>query len=170
MSGLFRGVTLIAATVSTGLMAGLFYAFAYSVMPGLGGTDDRTFIDSMQRINKAILNGWFMMIFAGALIFTVLAGILFIGEGWRRVLPWIGAALFLYILTLVITVGVNVPLNDKLADAGDPNSIRDLAAVRNHFESTWVIWNIARAVTCTAAFACLTWALVVYGQVTKTNT
>lgn len=37
-------------------MAGLFYAFAVSVMPGLRTADDQTFIDAMQRINVP-LNG-----------------------------------------------------------------------------------------------------------------
>ena len=64
------------ATVTMGLMAGLFSAFAYSVMPGLGQTDGRTFVDAMQRINVAILNGWFFIIFIGAMVFTALAGVL----------------------------------------------------------------------------------------------
>ena len=59
-------------------------------------------------------------------------------------LPWIAAALVLYVATLVITIGFNVPLNNELAAAGDPDRIRDLAAVRERFEAAWVRWNIAR--------------------------
>jgi uncharacterized membrane protein len=39
-----------------------------------------------------------------------------------------------------------------------------LAAVRAHFEATWVRWNIVRAVLNAGAFGCLLWALVVHGR------
>jgi Anthrone oxygenase len=58
-------------------------------------------------------------------------------------------------------------LNDDLKAAGDPDRIADLAAVRDAFHETrWVAWNIVRAVATTAAFVCLTWALVLHGRVT----
>ncbi|MGW7259301.1 hypothetical protein [Streptomyces sp. NPDC054834] len=60
--------SLLAATVATGLMAGLFAAFAYAVMPGLHRGDDRTFVTAMQQNNEATLNGWFMMCFLGAIV------------------------------------------------------------------------------------------------------
>jgi uncharacterized membrane protein len=45
-----------AALRAMGLIAGLFYAYACSVMPGLADADDRTVIDAMQQINEAIEN------------------------------------------------------------------------------------------------------------------
>ncbi|MGH3964483.1 MAG: anthrone oxygenase family protein [Pseudonocardiaceae bacterium] len=65
---------------------------------------------------------------------------------------------------LIFTVGMNVPLNDALAAAGSPDRAADLAQVRASFEAAWVRWNIARAVAFTAAFGCLTWALMIYGR------
>ena len=53
-----RIVVLAGGTFSTGLVAGLFFAYACSGMPGLGATDDRTLIGAMQSINRKILNGW----------------------------------------------------------------------------------------------------------------
>lgn len=164
MLELFRCGALAAATITTGLMAGLYYAYAYSVMPGLSRTDDRTFVSAMQQINVAIINPWFFICFFGALVFTVLAAVLHLRGDGRGVLPWIAAALVLYVATLVITIGFNVPLNDELAAAGDPDRTADLAAVRERFEAVWVRWNIARAVACTAAFGCLSWALVLHGR------
>jgi len=164
MSELLRGATLIGATVTTGLMAGLFYSFAYSVMPGLHRSDDRTFVTAMQRINVAILNGWFAIIFGGALVLTAAATVLHVRGDGRSVLPWVAAALVLYVAALAITFGVNVPLNNALAAAGDPDRIADFAAVRERFETAWVRWNIARTVACMAAFGCLTWALVLHGR------
>ncbi|NGN66352.1 DUF1772 domain-containing protein [Streptomyces sp. A7024] len=156
-------VTLLAATLATGLMAGLFAGFAYAVMPGLGRSSDRTAVEAMQNINKAILNPAFMLPFMGAVPLLVLATVLaWRGQG-RAALPWIIAALVLYLVAFGITSAVNVPLNDQLAKAVSPDEGAKLAAARGDFESTWVTWNLIRALVHTAAFCCLLWGLVVYG-------
>lgn len=161
MLALFRTVTLVASVLTMGLSAGLFYAFSCSVMLGLNQADDRTFVVAMQRINVAILNPWFMLSFLGAMVFTILAGILRIaGEGGGGVLPWIIAAAVLYVVVLGVTGGINVPLNNQLLAAGDT----DFAAARAVFESTWNRWNLVRAIASSAAFGCLTWALVLHGR------
>jgi uncharacterized membrane protein len=161
---MFRGATLIGATLATGLVAGLLYSFTIAVMPALRRSSDRTFVETMQRINVAILNGWFALAFGGALVLTILAGVLHVSAGTRSVLPWIVAGAVLYLTVLVITMRANVPLNDQLDAAGPPDRIPDLAAVRSGFEDAWVRWNVARTLTCTAAFGCLSWALVLYGR------
>jgi len=161
---LARGATLVVATMAMGLIAGLFYAYACSAMLGLRRTDDRTFIDVMQRINIAIQNGWFILSFFGALVFTSLAAVLHVFGGERSALLPVAVALVLYVVALVITYRVNIPLNNELERAGQPDRIVDPAAVRERFEMTWVRWNIARAVLCTAAFGCLCWALILHGR------
>ena len=65
----------------------------------------------------------------------------------------------LYGISLLIAAAVNVPLNNRLAAAGDPAKIADPAAVRERFEQAWVTWNIARTLAATAALACLGLAL-----------
>ncbi|MGW7480044.1 anthrone oxygenase family protein [Nonomuraea muscovyensis] len=55
-------------------------------------------------------------------------------------------------------------MNDRLAQAGDPAKIADLAAVREWFEARWVTWNIVRALAAAGSFGCLIWALVVHGH------
>jgi uncharacterized membrane protein len=140
-------------------MAGLFCAFAYAVMPGLAQTDNRSFISSMQRINAVIVNPLFLLIFFGGLVFTALAAVLYRDH---RMFWWILAGAGFYVLALVITIGFNIPLNNQLDVAGDPATIADPAAVRDGFESTWVRWNVVRAVLNTAAFATL-----VVGAITR---
>ncbi|RAO48071.1 hypothetical protein GAR06_02066 [Micromonospora saelicesensis] len=160
--GVLSTVSLFAATVTTGLTAGLFAAFAYAVMPGLARTDDRTLVLAMRRINESILNGWFAVCFGGALLFTLLAAALHLGAERRAVLPWIVAGLLLYLVVLGVTAVVNVPLNNVLARAGDDDT--DLAALRARFEVTWVRGNVVRAVASTGAFGLLAWALVAEGR------
>jgi uncharacterized membrane protein len=148
---------LVAAVITNGLMAGLFAAYSYAVMPGLGRAGDRTFVEAMQQTNAAILNGWFGICFGGAVVFAAVAVVLHRG---RPGLGWILAGLVLYVAVLVVTFAVNVPLNDALAAAGNA----DPAGVRARFEGTWVRWNVVRAVLSTGAFGCLTWALATVGR------
>jgi uncharacterized membrane protein len=165
MLELFRGLALIVATLTTGFMAGVFGLYAHTLMPGLGRTDDRTFVGAFQSIDRAIINPLFIATFVGALVFTGIAALLHLGGDGRAVLPWIVTALVLYLATFAITVVVNVPLNDGIKAAGNPDQITDLAAVRARFdEAKWVRWNLVRAVASLVAFGCLAWALVQYGH------
>jgi uncharacterized membrane protein len=75
------------------------------------------------------------------------------------------AAFALYLFVVVSTLAVNVPRNDEIKRAGDPDEIADLGAVRQRFdERRWMRWNAARAVMSLAAFACLLWALVEFSR------
>jgi uncharacterized membrane protein len=158
-----KTATLLAAVITMGLADGTFALFAHTIMPALKKTDDRTFVAAFQSIDRAIINPWFMLTaFAGALLFTAAA--LAAHQG-AAALPWIAAALALYLVAVVVTVAVNVPLNDAIKAARDPSRISDLAAVREHFnEARWAAWNLVRVATTTAAFGCLAWALVLYGR------
>ncbi|MFB9236322.1 DUF1772 domain-containing protein [Plantactinospora siamensis] len=160
MTNGLRVATLAAATLTTGLVAGLFYAYSCSVMLALARTDDRSFVAVMQLINRRILNGWFLSAFVGALLLLALASALHLPRDARSTLPWLVAALALYVLTVGVTGAVNVPLNDRLEAAGDPARIADPAAVRAAFEAQWVRWNLVRTVTSVAAFGCLIGALL----------
>jgi uncharacterized membrane protein len=159
-----RAVTLLAATITMGLVAGVFALFAHTIMPGLKKSDDRTFVAAFQALDRAIVNPWFMLTaFVGALAFTLAA----VATNRGSALPWIVVALGLYIVAFVVTIAVHLPLNDALKPAGHPNRIADLAAVRAKFhEARWVAWNLVRVATSVGAFGCLGWALVLYGRAT----
>ncbi|MEU8627248.1 anthrone oxygenase family protein [Streptomyces sp. NPDC048669] len=141
------------AAVTTGLVAGTFYVFSCAVMPALGRSDDRTFIEVMRNINDVIENPVFFAGFFGAPALIAAAA-------WQqRRSPgprgWLFAAFAVYAVAFLLTSGVSVPLNDELARAGNPARIADPAVVRDRFENAWVAWNAARAVLCTAALALL---------------
>lgn len=161
---LLQAAALIAATLTTGLMAGVFFLYAVAIMPGLGRADDRTFVAAFQAVDRAIINPLFLSCFLGGLVFPGLAAALHLAADVRGVLPWALAGFILYLVTFVITVRVNVPLNDEIKAAGDPDRIADLAAVRRRLEPTWVRWNLVRTVLAVASFGCLAWALVEHGR------
>jgi uncharacterized membrane protein len=160
-----RAALLIGATVTMGFIAGTFAHWAHTIMPGLKNTNDHTFVAAFQALDRAIINPWFMTTeFLGALVFTTAALLANLG---RASSPWIAVALGLYLIAFVVTIAVNVPLNNRIKAADDPDRIPDLAAVRERFNETrWAAWNLVRAITSTGAFGCLTWALVLYGRAT----
>jgi len=163
---LLRGASLVAAAITLGLSAGLFYTYSASVMLGLGRSDDRTFVQAMQNINVAIVNPWFMAHFLGALVLTAVAAALHVPRDGRSVLPWIVAALVLYLVAIVVTGAANIPLNNQLEAARGVDTAEGLAAARAQFEDAWLRWNIVRTVASTAALGSIVWALVRFGQTT----
>jgi uncharacterized membrane protein len=159
-------VVLLLATLTSGLAAGVYVFYAHTVMPGLGRAGDRTFVAGFQALDRAIVNPWFMVsAFLGAPVLTVVAAVLHLDDAARSVLLWVAVSLVLDIVTVGITVGINVPANNRLKAAGDADVI-DVTAARTEFdEGRWVRWNLVRVVLSVAAFVALLWSLVLAGRV-----
>ncbi len=161
-----RGASLILAAVTVGTMAGVMGLYANTLMPGLRRTDDRTFVGAFQAVDTAIINPIFLSTFFGGLVFTALATVFHLDTDSGGALPWLVVALILYLAVVVITVAVNVPLNDAIKAAGSPDQI-DVTQTRGDFnEARWVRWNLVRTVLTLGAFVCLAWALVLWGRAT----
>jgi uncharacterized membrane protein len=146
-------VTLL-GVVGCGLIAGLFFAFSTSVMPGLRRLPPAEGAAAMQQMNRAILNPLFLAVFLGtALVCLLLAiGAPFSG---RAGAAWIVIGALLYLVGGIgLTMVVNVPMNNRL-DAADPASA-DGAQIWSEYLSRWTAWNHVRALACTAASAALT--------------
>jgi uncharacterized membrane protein len=152
------------ALVTTGLLAGLFYGYACSVMPGLHASADRTVVDAMQNINRAIENPVFFATFLGSPALALYAYVAERRRGTPVVARWLLAGVVLSGVALFVTAVFNIPLNDELERAGDASTIANIAQVRDDFETPWVIWNVVRTVAVTGAFACLARALYLRGR------
>ncbi|WP_405783732.1 DUF1772 domain-containing protein [Streptomyces sp. NBC_00859] len=154
----------IVSVVTLGLMAGLFFAFDVSVMPGLAKTDDRTYVAAMQQFNAEIDgNGLFVLIFCGAIIAAGLAAVLEFRRGRKTIALWAGLAAVLYLIVLMLTMGVEIPLNNQLADLGDPAKIHDFSLV-DKFKGSWESVNIVRTLLNTAALGCAAYAAKLHGR------
>jgi uncharacterized membrane protein len=143
-------VTLL-GVVGCGLMAGLFFAFSTAVMPGLRRLPPAEGAAAMQHVNRAILNPLFGVVFGGtALVCLGLAvGAPFGGRGGAA---WIvGGALLYLVGSIVVTMVVNVPMNNRL-DAAPPAAAAELWP---GYLARWTAWNHLRAAACTAAAAAL---------------
>ncbi|WP_326700275.1 DUF1772 domain-containing protein [Streptomyces sp. NBC_01754] len=162
------GPLLVVSVLCTGLMAGLFFAYDISVMPGLAELDDRTYATAMQRFN-AMLDGsaLFGLLFVATLGLTV-AGAIVAFRGKRRAVavPLVVAAAC-YLVVLVITVAVNLPLNADLEALGDAATAQELHAVIKDFKSVWVPMNVVRTVLCVLSLGALCFSLIRYGRATE---
>ena len=148
-----RDTVLVIATIAAGLLAGLFYAYTVSVMPGLARGDDRTWVEAMRGINIAIQNGWFMLTFLGAPLLAAVAGVLYLRSG--PPLWWIVAAFACLLAMLVITGVVHMPMNNAITVHDSLASGDSYAELRARFEGPWVRWNVVRVAVSIAGFGCL---------------
>lgn len=144
------GLINIASVGCVGVMAGIFWAFVVSVMPGLAALDDTAFVAAMQHINAAIENPVFGFVFVGGLIFPAIAVVLELRAGRRRGALLAAAGLGCYVVTLAITMVVNIPLNDALAAASHGDTV-----ARAAFEDPWNAAHLVRTFTCTAGMLLL---------------
>lgn len=140
------------ATLGSGLMAGLFFAFSVAVMAALARAPGPEGANVMRGINVAILNPWFGAAFFG----TALLSIILIGVALLRpdtATAWLAAGGILYLAGILgVTILFNVPLNNALA-AADPASPAG-AAVWARYLAEWVPWNHVRSVAGLASLAC----------------
>lgn len=144
----------VVGALGCALMAGLMLAFSVAVMPGLRRLPAPQGIASMNSVNSAILNPAFGLAFfaatAASLGLAVSAPFTWHQPGavWR-----LAGGLLFFVGAFVVTMGINVPLNDSLA-AVDPQSAEG-ARVWEQFQATWTGWNHVRTLAATAAAASL---------------
>jgi uncharacterized membrane protein len=155
-----RHVSLALATLTTGLVAGFFYAYACSVTLGLARLGNREYVATMQAINESVRNPVFAAGFFGALVCLVVTA-----AAHLPIVSTPGARLVLLALAAYglggfgLTVGVNVPLNEQLAGVSLAATPEALSAARQAYEGPWNFWNAVRTVFSTSAFLILIGAL-----------
>jgi uncharacterized membrane protein len=152
LSELFE-ITLVAATLATGLVAGVFLTFSDFVMRGLGRAQPAAGIEAMQWINREVYRSLFMVLLIGmsvaSLGLAVLGAVLIGGT----VTYWLAAAGALYVLGVMAVTGRrNVPMNKRL----DHVEHRSAHAQDywNTYQRDWTRWNHLRWATALAASVC----------------
>ena len=133
-----KSIVLLGSVVLTGLSAGLFYAWSVSVIPGTQRISDSTYLETMQSINRAILNPAFFLVFFGSMFFLVVSVIYQFDPAQLSFWLTLTAALIYTLGTVGVTAFGNVPLNDQL-DALILNelSIDKLKNFRVNYEMRW---------------------------------
>jgi uncharacterized membrane protein len=151
-----RNLTLALATLATGLVAGVFYAYAVSVNLGLAAQPDASYVATMQAINARIQNPLFFASFFGAVLFLLATLAVHFPRPRSGRFLLVALACALYIGgCFLLTVFVNVPLNEELARVAEGASSDELAGARAAYEGPWNFWNGVRTVFSSMAFLAL---------------
>ena len=155
-------ISLAAATILTGLSAGALYGWWVSVMPGTRRTSSHACVETMQAINRAILNPAFFLVFLGAPVAIAVATVVSFVDDANARAGLLAFAFVLYLTTMVVTTAVgNIPLNDQLEafDASGATS-DEVNAARVGYEHPWNRWHDVRTVCSASALCCVLAAFV----------
>jgi len=147
--------TLTVATLLCSLVAGLLFAFAVVVMPGIRALDDDAFLRAFQEMDGVIQRNQplFVLVWAGSVPLVIAAAGLGVASaaGPARWVMIAAAAIYLVGVQLP-TIAVNIPLNNQL-QALDVASLSadERRVARLRFEPRWNRWNVARTVLAVVA-------------------
>jgi len=152
MSGSMIALFVAIAAICAGLMAGVYFAFSGFIMSSLDRLGASRAADAMNAINEVILRSWFMLLFFGStLLYAALAAIGLFDTGLAG--RWLlFAAGGIYLVGMFLCTAVfNVPLNNRLADAGSDDNAK--AETWAHYFKHWTRWNHLRGLCSVAALA-----------------
>jgi len=161
MSSTIVTALLWTAALSSGLMAGVYFAFSGFIMQAFGKIDTTQSIAAMKSINETILRSSFMPLFFGSTIISVLlmiATFVHWGEAGTELTLMAGAVYFVGMFAC--TVLFNVPLNNLLAKL-DPNSA-NAHQVWSRYLKTWTNWNHLRTISSLVTCILCVWLLSNY--------
>lgn len=128
---------LIAASLGSALVAGIFFAFSTFVLQALDRLPPEDAAAAMRAINVTVINPLFFAAFFGTAGLAVAA----VAFHWEQPTVLAGAACYL-LGTIGVTIAGNVPLNERLArDALDWSGYR----------RPWGRWNHVRTAAALAA-------------------
>jgi uncharacterized membrane protein len=141
----------------SGLVAGLFFGWQVSVIPGNKLVANDSYLETMQKINREILNPLFYLVFIGSVPVLIINTVYQYLQSSATSF-WISvAAAIIHLVGVFMVTGLgNVPMNNKL-DKQDlaPMSEHDMAKFRIWYESKWNSLHTIRTVSSILAFALL---------------
>lgn len=161
MSFTIENTAIIALILLTGLSAGLCFTWSNAVTPGIGKLNDIGFLQSFQKMNRAIINPIFIIVFFGPLLLNLLN--IYLLKGTSSTIMWllIIAMGFYFFGVVLVTIFGNVPLNEMLDKTDlDAASAEELKQLRDKFEVKWNRLHIIRTVTSCISFLLLTITLL----------
>ena len=149
---------LWAAAVGSGLMAGIYFAFSAFIMRALDRLDTTQSIAAMNAINEVITRSWFMPLFFGTTIVSVVLMIVaLVNWGDPDSGPLLIAGALYFIGMFVCTVVFNVPLNNLLAGLNEDSTHAE--DVWSRYLITWTRWNHIRTVSSLVTSGLCIWML-----------
>lgn len=146
-------VLLVTSMLLSAAIFGFFYAWVCSTMWGLDAADPRTSIEAMQAMNASVRNVVFFPAFFLTPVALIASSLLL----WRLSLysgaRWFAAAAITYFcFGLILTITINVPMNEALALIEVPASREGATVIWDAYSTTWQFWNQIRTLASGASF------------------
>ncbi|RZJ55035.1 MAG: DUF1772 domain-containing protein [Flavobacterium sp.] len=150
-----KTITLLLATLFTGLLAGIFFTWGNAVTPGIGRLDDVNYLKAFQNMNRTIINPLFFIIFFGPILFCLLSGYF---NKSNSFVFWliISAGIIYFVGVFLLTMLGNVPLNEMLDKTDLSNiTLENAAHLRSKFETKWNNFHLIRIIASVVSFILL---------------
>ncbi|WP_238366806.1 DUF1772 domain-containing protein [Mesobacterium pallidum] len=146
MTNLLKPMALVSLLLS-GAIFGFFYAWICSTMWGLDAADPRVAIEAMQAMNASVRNPVFAPAFFGTPFVLMATGLVARAAGQGRAALAFGAAGLLYLVGgMILTMAVNVPMNEALGATAVPESREAAESIWLAYSPRWQVYNIARTI------------------------
>ena len=153
-------LSLVAAAIGSGLVAGIFFAFSTFVMAAFSRIPAEQGIAAMNSINVTIVRSPFMALFVPTAILCLVISVLAVinWRGGASALMLAGAALYV-VASFRSTIIVNVPMNDALekVSGNGPEAV----ALWSTYLRDWTWWNHVRTVASLLASVAFVRALMI---------
>jgi len=136
-------ILLWIAAISSGLIAGVYFAFSAFIMQAFGKIHSTQGISAMNAINETILRSAFMPLFFASSIISlwlIFSGYIHWGETGSELTLLAGAIYFTGMFAC--TVIFNVPLNNALAAIDDDS--KNTQIIWSDYLKSWTRWNHLR--------------------------
>ena len=143
-----------------GAIFGCFYAWVCSTMWGLDDADPRVAIAAMQAMNGSVRNAVFFPAFFLTPVVLGIAAALAWRERRRASGRLLLAAALVYLVGgPILTMTVNVPMNDTLA-AAVPSDLDEARTIWRDYSGRWQLFNQLRTVASGVSLGLASAALV----------
>lgn len=140
-----------------GAIFGFFFAWVCSTMWGLDAADPRVAIQAMQAMNASVRNGVFAPAFCATPLVLGATAAMAWGAHRPAALAFLAGALVYLLGGLILTLLVNVPMNEALAALAVPDDPAEAARIWAEYSPRWQIWNQIRTVASGAALLLAGW-------------
>lgn len=155
---------LVSLVLSGGIF-GFFYAWICSTMWGLDAADPAIAIAAMQAMNGSVRNAVFAPAFFGTPAVLGLTAVLaFVVKNRLAGWAYITAAMIYFLGGLVLTISINVPMNEALAQVALPLSAEEARQIWQDYSAPWQFWNTTRTLFSGLALICTGLGLVALGR------
>lgn len=144
---LFLYVFSLLSLLSSGAIFGFFYAWVCSTMWGLDAADPALAIGAMQAMNASVRNMVFAPAFFGTPFVLIATAVLAWLSRMKAASLIFAIAGLLYLFGgMILTITVNVPMNEALAAVAIPQDAAEAQRIWENYSGPWQFWNTARTI------------------------